>query len=173
MVHAEKPDVVICAGDFTIFEQHIEQIVEKLSHLKPMLLINGNHESEEATKVLCKRHGITFLHGSTVDMGGVTFVGWGGGGFEEEDEEFEKFAKTVKTKNPVVLVTHAPVYGTETDRIWGDHRGCKSFADFVRTHNVRVAVCGHFHENAGKHSKLKNAVVINPGPSGAVIEFEQ
>ncbi|MBI4144249.1 metallophosphoesterase family protein [Candidatus Woesearchaeota archaeon] len=172
VVRKESPDYIVCAGDFTIFEQDMEHMVEKVASLGKVLLINGNHETEEATAVYCKKHNITFIHGKSLDIGGITFVGWGGGGFEEKDEEFEAFVQQINTRNKIVLVTHAPVYGTEVDKMWNEHRGNKSIAEFCKKASVRVAICGHFHENAGKHGKLGKTIVINPGPVGAVIEIE-
>lgn len=170
VVKKEKPDAVVCAGDFTIFGQNIEQLLEKIAKLGNVYLIHGNHEDEVECRVLCKKAGIHFVHNKCEDLGGISFVGWGGGGFEERDEEFEAFAKTVTTKKKIVLVTHAPVYGTKTDLIWDDHRGNKSFAKYCK--KARVAICGHFHENAGKHDKIGKCLIINPGPAGAVIEIE-
>tara|TARA_Y100000310_G_C20516796_1_gene731573 strand:- start:450 stop:1034 length:585 start_codon:yes stop_codon:yes gene_type:complete len=171
-VKKEKPDFIICAGDFTIFEQNMEEMMKKIAKLGEVLIIHGNHEDENVTEMLCKKYKMTFLHGKSVTKKGVTFLGWGGGGFEEKDSDFEAYAKKAKTDKKIVLVTHAPVYGTKTDLIWNEHRGNKSFADYAKKKGVRLIICGHFHENAGKHDKLGKTLVVNPGPAGAVVEIE-
>jgi len=45
---SKDADVVVCAGDLTIFEQNLDHILEKLNDLKkPVLIIPGNHENED------------------------------------------------------------------------------------------------------------------------------
>jgi len=176
MVRKEMPAVVVCAGDYTVFEQHIEQMMNWLQKLPvPVLLIHGNHEEEAVVRTMCKsRHNITFLHKKLVMKDGVLFVGYGGGGFEHKDPEFERFAKDhedkIKSAEKVVLVTHGPPHGTKLDHIWGDSVGNKSYAAFLKQHkNAVLGVSGHIHETAGKQDMIGTATVINPGPQGKVI----
>jgi len=175
-VSKHNPDIIICAGDFTVFEEHIESMISKIDALgKQVLLINGNHEEERVTAKLCSSaKNITFMHKKDVVIDGVRFIGFGGGGFSPREPEFENFAKKLKLDNtPIVLITHAPPYSTKIDYLHEDHYGNISYADFIKSNNnVVLALSGHFHENFGGMDKLNRAVVANPGPAGIIFEVE-
>ncbi len=173
---SEKVDIVICAGDLSIFEHHLDRIVDRLRKIrKPVLVIHGNHETDSVLEKLCKKTGnVIFFHQKMYVFDGVVFVGHGGGGFSVTDVEFERFIEKAKGKikgKKVVLVTHAPPHGTRLDKIGGNHNGNKSIRDFIVKYKPILAICGHFHENAGKKDLLKNTTVINPGPHGTLIDI--
>lgn len=119
---SQKPDYIICAGDFTVFESYIDQMMDWLAKLPaPVLLIHGNHEDEAVVRVMSKhRNNIHFIHGhifeakdvkvasakvasakagsADVAKAGtaakeVAVVGWGGGGFAVKDGELEHWMK--------------------------------------------------------------------------------
>lgn len=175
-VKKEKPDFLICAGDFTIFENDIKKLMYKLSKLNgKVFLVHGNHEEATVVRQLSKEYkNIEFIHGRVVKYKGITFVGWGGGGFTIRDVEFEAFIRSVKKKlkkERIVLVTHAPFYKTNLDLLGEGHNGNKSFTHFIKEFKVKVAICGHFHENSGMEDMIRKCKVYNPGPAGKVIEF--
>jgi len=48
-VKRQNPDLIVCAGDVSIFEQGLNIILSKLNKLKiKTLIIHGNHETEKA-----------------------------------------------------------------------------------------------------------------------------
>ncbi|MEK6822807.1 MAG: metallophosphoesterase [Nanoarchaeota archaeon] len=175
-IKKEAPDYVLCAGDFTVFEQHIDQMMDWLQKLAvPVLLIHGNHEEEAVVAKMCSHRGnITFIHKRPQLIDGVLVVGWGGGGFDEVDRHFDHYVKEVapriKKAERVVLVTHGPPYGTKLDHLHRDYVGNKSYTNFIKhNHNVVLALSGHIHENAEKEDKLNKARLVNPGPNGKLI----
>ncbi|MBI4145169.1 metallophosphoesterase [Candidatus Woesearchaeota archaeon] len=175
-IKKEHPDLLINLGDFTVFEQHIEDVCKRLAKLhKSQLVLHGNHEEESTVAALAKRHGWTFCHKRTVRFGDVLFVGHGGGGFSFTEPDFARWIKTVpaaKLAKKVVLLTHQPPYGTVLDHIWGDHVGNKSYSDFIKQRkNVVLALSGHIHETAGKTGTVNKAKLVNPGPFGKVINL--
>lgn len=176
-IKKHKPDLLVCCGDISIFEHNIEKAMHKLASLNlPMLIIHGNHESEQRLKKLCTFYqNITFLHEKTKEIGDITFIGYGGGGFARTEEEFEKFVqkieKNLRTKN-LVLLTHGPPHKTKLDNIYGDYVGCKSYTKFIKKNkNTILAISGHIHDTAGKQDKIGKTLLINPGPYGRVIEL--
>lgn len=177
LVKKEKPDFVINLGDFTVFEQNIEDTCKQIAKLHPkQLTLHGNHEDEATVAHLSKRHGWTFMHQKIVEIDGVLFVGWGGEGFVHDLPEFIKWVmkhqKTIATAKTVVLLTHQPPYGTVLDHLWGDSVGNRSFTTFIKNHsNVKLALSGHIHETAGKTGKVNRATLVNPGPYGKVIRL--
>jgi Icc-related predicted phosphoesterase len=180
-ISKESPDFLICCGDFTIFENSIKEMMRKISKFNgKVFLVHGNHEEEKVVAKLAKQYkNIEFVHGRVVWFRNLAIVGWGGGGFTVKDVEFEDFAKKVKKDlkkykkedKKIILVTHAPFYGTELDKINGGHHGNKSFTKFIRSFKVDYGFCGHFHENKGKEDLIRKCKVFNPGPKGKVVEI--
>lgn len=175
---AKNADLIICAGDFTIFGQGANYFLEKLNKLnKPVLMIHGNHEEEDELEMLCKKfRNINFLHARGYKEGEYFFLGYGGGGFSMRDKAFEKLSKQFekevkKLGNPkTILVTHAPPHKTKIDLIMEEPCGNKSIKNFIKkVHPIILVISGHLHENAGKEDKVGNTRVINPGPYGKLI----
>ena len=176
---AKNADIIVCGGDFTIFEQGIEHFLSVFDKLKkPFLIIHGNHEEDDIIRHLCIKHkNMFFLHKKHFVKDDILFLGWGGGGFSLRDREFEKYSKKFEElikkhkDKAVVLVTHAPPYDTKLDLIVRGHHGNKSFTDFIKKNKIDLVLCGHLHENEGKMDKIGVSTVINPGPYGRVINL--
>lgn len=179
---AKKADILICAGDLTIFETNLDKLLFQLDKLKkPVLIIPGNHESEASIKQLSKMfENITNIDEKSHIIEDYLFLGYGGGGFSMVDKHFikvsKKFEKKIKKsgKNPenkVILVTHAPPYKTKIDKIMGEPCGNKSIKNFILKVKPDLAISGHLHETAGKQDKVKKTIVINPGPYGKIINL--
>ena len=182
---SHNADILVCAGDFTIFENDVESILRKLNSIgKPVLIIHGNHETS-ATIVAFSANlpNIHFIHKTYFLTNDLIFFGYGGGGFGEIDSKFDivteqlmKDFKDLEKKNKkeyrFVLVTHAPPYGTTLDDL-GYHVGSKSIMKFIENEQPLITICGHIHECSGKQDKIKNTLAINPGPGGKIIEIEK
>jgi hypothetical protein len=105
---------------------------------------------------------------------GYTFVGYGGGGFAYQDPEFERFYKSLKLDKDakVVLITHAPPYGTKCDYLpHAGFVGCKSFNKMIKDVHPLVHVFGHIHETASCKDSIGSTMIINPGPDGKIIRI--
>ncbi len=170
---AKKVDALVCAGDISIFEERLDYLLSKLNRFnKPVLMIHGNHESENILKKACSKYkNIEFIHNKTYTLDDLIFLGYGGGGFEKEDPEFEvamKKFKDLKNKR-FVLVTHAPPYRTKVDELLDGHAGNMSIRKFIEKTKPLVAICGHLHENDGKSDNIGKTKVINPGYKGKII----
>lgn len=171
------PDILICSGDLSIFEEHLDILLKKIASIqKPAYIIHGNHETEETMKILCARHKNTiFAHEKIITVQDYTIIGYGGGGFSQTEPDFEKFTKTNHTKitcKKIILITHAPPHKTKLDSLYGDHVGCRTFTKFIKqNNNTTLAISGHIHETAGKKDKINKTTIINPGPNGQIIEI--
>ncbi|MBD3361384.1 hypothetical protein GF358_01180 [Candidatus Woesearchaeota archaeon] len=172
---AKKADLVVCAGDLTIFETHLEQLMNRLSKIKkPIFMIPGNHETAAVLKKYCSFYNnITFIHKRLKKFKEYYFLGWGGGGFDPVEKEFEALVKNIDIKGKkIVLVTHAPPSNTKLDRIFKEHHGNKSITRFIKKNkNVVLHISGHFHETWGKKDKINNTPILNPGPKGEIIKL--
>jgi len=170
---AKNADIIICAGDLTIFETNIAPLMARLGRIKKTIyMIPGNHETPEVLKKYCSRYkNIKFFHKKIIKCKQYYLMGWGGGGFDHKSKEFEEFTRKTDTKNKkIILVTHAPPYKTTLDQIEQEHYGNKSVKSYLeKNRNIILYICGHFHENAGKKDKINKTLIINPGPAGQII----
>ncbi len=174
---AKGCDVVVCAGDFTNFENDLNNLLLAFSDFgKPLIVVHGNHEDDVNVERACKKHkNAHFIHNSSFKIGKHIFFGYGGGGFVNEEPGFDiiskEFKKQIQKDSKVVLVTHAPPYGTLLDIIGDDHVGVISFREFLDKNTVHLMICGHLHENAKIVQNFnKKTIIINPGPDGMIIE---
>lgn len=171
---AKSADVVVCAGDISIFENDLPDILRSLNKLnKTVIIIPGNHEDEKDLQMLSKRYShIKDVHNRAYRIENYLFLGYGGGGFSTVDRDFEKlgkkFMKVMKDRK-VILVTHAPAYKTKLDDIDGNSCGNKSITNFIKKAKPELVISGHLHENAGKEDKIGKTRLVNPGPYGKII----
>lgn len=179
-VKSQKPDLLVCAGDISMFEHGIGMILGKLNRLnKKVIIVHGNHEDDSTFRKYSKIfRNIIFIHKNHHIENNLMFLGFGGGGFSVRDKEFERLAKDKFKKiilenkdKKIILVTHAPPYGTRLDKLGRNHAGSKSFRNFIEKHRIDLSISGHLHENFGKEDKIKNTKVINPGPFGKIVEI--
>ena len=177
-VKSQNPDLLVCAGDITIFERGIIAILRRLNKLnKKIIIIHGNHEDSSTFIKFSKLFkNIIFIHKKSFIEDNVLFLGFGGGGFALVDKKFEKvsikFKKIVNDNKDkkIILVTHAPPYKTKLDKLIQGHCGNKSIRHFIERNKIDLLICGHLHENFGKEDKIGKAKVINPGPYGKIVE---
>ena len=167
-------DIVVCAGDPTIFEQDLHRVLTTFNNWKkPVLIFHGNHESEAQLKKACKKYkNLDFFHGEERIIKGVRFLGWGGGGFAQHDVELDHALKKWKRNDdiPCVLVTHAPPYGTLLDDM-GYSVGCKTVNKAIEKLKPQYAVSGHIHETEGVRDVLGETEILNPGPDGRLLKL--
>jgi Icc-related predicted phosphoesterase len=169
---AEQADIIICAGDMTIFERGIAKVIAKIASLgKETYIIHGNHEEAVNVRNECAKHkNLHFCHKRVFRMNGISIFGYGGGGFSYVDRGFEQFMESFKyaLQKKNILVTHAPAYGTGVDMVMGEHAGNRSIRKYVKCFNL--AVSGHLHEANGRKQVIGKTLLINPGPEGRLIE---
>ncbi len=180
-IKTNKPDYIICLGDFTIFEQNIDAVMKRINDFGiPTFIIHGNHETDIIVQKLCKRFpNLTFAHKKIIPIGDYILVGHGGGGFYgqgrlEEDEDFNEFVKKQKFDKKIIFITHAPPAHTKADYIpyLQDHVGCPSYERFIKKQQPVLALSGHIHETFGKIDKKGKTVIANPGPDGRLFILE-
>jgi len=169
-------DLVVCAGDFTVFESGAGYILKTLNSIgKPVLLIPGNHETPEMTKKAEKEfENIVDLHEKMWKKDDYLFLGYGTGGFARQDARFRKVAREWRRKvkdEKIIMMMHGPPYGTKLDEVMGEKAGNKDFTMSIKRLIPKLVICGHLHENAGKLDFIGKTQVINPGYEGMVIEI--
>jgi Icc-related predicted phosphoesterase len=175
---AKKADIIVCAGDISIFENNLDLLLAELNALnKQVLIVPGNHEDSADLNQLTKiNKNIVNIHKKSFIKDDYLFLGYGGAGFSINDSEFsalsKKFEKEAKKHDGrIILVTHAPPYKTKIDEIMKDPCGNKSIKSFIVKVEPDLAISGHLHETAGKEDKVGKTKVINPGPYGKIISL--
>ena len=174
-----NPDIIVCAGDITNFEENIRSILIKLnSFKKPIVIIHGNHESAETFNILKKRHkNINYVHNSSFKFQNYLFIGFGGGGFSSTDTDLKKASKKLENiiKNnkgkKIIMITHGPPYKTKLDYLDKEYTGSKTLTEFIKKNQPDLLVCGHIHENAGKQDFINKTKILNPGPKGKILNL--
>jgi uncharacterized protein len=173
---AHKADLLICCGDISDFGKNAKNTLLKFINTKrPLLFVHGNHETEETFEKLAKEYeNFIYLHKSSITIDGITFFGYGGGGFAQKNKELERisteFRKKLRPNQRVITVTHGPPHGTTLDKLDDDYyTGCKSIRKMIEEIQPIIHLCGHIHENSGKQDKVNNTIILNPGPKGKLI----
>lgn len=178
-IKKKKPDIIVCAGDVSMFENGLNYILKAFNKFKiPMLIIHGNHETKSSMKKVCRKlKYIHFIHGIHSKFDNAVFLGFGGGGFNKYEPELKKLSKKFKRiidsneDKKIILVTHAPPFKTKLDKIGKSHCGTKTIRWFVKHNRVDYLICGHIHENEGKNDVIKDTILMNPGPYGRIIKM--
>lgn len=173
-----KPDMIICAGDLTIFGNLMHELLAQLNKLKKQILIvHGNHESRSQLKQLCSKFkNIQYIHKKRIFVKDILFIGYGGGGFSYIDKEFENWIKQIQPKlkkyKKIIFVTHAPPYGTKIDVVLEGHCGSKSYRRFIfkNKERMKLVISGHIHETSGINEDMDSIRIVNPGAYGTIIE---
>lgn len=167
-------ELIVCAGDLSFFGQGIKEMLHALDAIGlPIILIHGNHEDEaEIESIVSNCENIKWIHQDTHHYKNYTFMGFGGGGFSHHDPDFVKFAQQHKGKKNIVLLTHQPPHQTLLDDVFGEATGNKDYREFIEKEQPILVICGHIHENNNKHDMINKSFMINPGPTGRVIELE-
>jgi hypothetical protein len=169
-------DLIVLAGDLTHLGGRAEAeaiLAPLLASGIPLVAVAGNMDRDGARGCLDEK-GIN-IHGRGIILGGVGFMGLGGGtpspfGTPWEITELE--AGTILASGlpgivqaPYkVLVSHAPPRGTKLDRgFTGLHVGSEAVREFLLADSVDLCICGHIHESAGEDI-LGRALCVNIGP---------
>lgn len=176
---ASQPDIdfVICAGDFSTFGRGMEVVLKAFNDLgKRFYVLPGNHEEHlELPAILREFSYCVDLHQQAKKVNGFVFLGYGGGGFAQEDALFRKIARHWYGKyngEKIVLVVHMPPFGNKTDLLHKIHVGNKDYRRFIERIKPKLVICGHLHETVGQVDKIGNSKVVNPGWDGMIIELK-
>lgn len=172
---AKDVDLIVCAGDISVFGRDLDYLFFKLDSIgKKVLIIHGNHETEKEMKIAVRTFkNVKFIHKKVVKHEDIYFMAYGGGGFSKVDKGFEQWAKKNKDKikkKKWILITHGPPSNTKCDYITREHVGNKSYRKFIEKYKPIYHICGHIHECEKKKDKIGNSKIINPGFDGEILK---
>ena len=177
-VKKNSPDLMICAGDVSDFGHKLQNTLEKFKSFNlPLLIVPGNHETNSELNEVCKDlKFVVNIHKRSYQINNYIFFGFGGEGFTKTSKDLDKiipkFKKILKKDSKIILVTHQPPYKTKLDHLaHAGSTGNKSIRKFIEKIKPVLAISGHIHENENKRDKIKNTLIINPGPEGKIIKI--
>ena len=176
-----EADYYIAAGDQVNWGKGLERCGEILkTRAGKVYVLPGNHESAAQIAHLCERHGLFDFHERSIQVGKWHVAGLGyssptpfntPGEYSEAElaSRLERFAGLA----PLVLICHAPPYGTALDRIReGRHAGSKSMREFIERRQPAYFFCGHIHEAEGVSIEMGRTRAWNVGKKGYLLELE-
>jgi Icc-related predicted phosphoesterase len=171
---AHKADIIISAGDHSIFTFDQDKILKEFnSWNKPVLITHGNHEEFQELKAACKPYKNLYPHHQEeIIIQDIRILFWGGGGFTTTDAKLDQHLPIWKQNNKqkTILITHAPPYGTKLDaKGKGWHVGNKTITKAIQELQPNYAISGHIHEAAGAEDKIGKTICYNLGPRGRMI----
>ena len=175
---ASKSDIdfIICAGDISNFGSGLRSNLEAFDKIgKKFYFIPGNHEEGlDSEKFMRGLKNCIDFHKEAIEMDDYVFLGYGGGGFSQQDPIFRKIARKwygdYKGKK-IVLVTHGPPVDTTIDDLSGHHVGSIDYRKFIERIQPRLVICGHLHDTVGETDTIGKTKLIHPGWDGMIIEL--
>ncbi|MBR2254721.1 MAG: metallophosphoesterase family protein [Candidatus Methanomethylophilaceae archaeon] len=168
VIHEKGAEFVMFLGDVTDFGtvEDARKIVSAID--SKVYVIPGNCDPRDLPDGISDV--AVDLHGKAVEIGGYRFVGLGGSNitifgtiFELTEEELYDGLKR-NASEKMVLVTHAPAYGTLDHIPSGASVGSPAVMRIVEEYHPILALSGHIHEDVGTFEK-NGTVFLNPGPA--------
>lgn len=177
---AVEADYYIAAGDQVTWSRGIDRCGEILSARgDKVYVLPGNHESADQVAGMCARYGLHNFHGRYFQAGAWHVAGLGYSsptpfntpGEYSEPQLAERLLRFADLE-PLILVCHAPPYGTDLDRIRpGLHAGSTAVRDFIARRRPEYFFCGHIHEAEGVAVNLDGVRARNVGKAGYLLEI--
>lgn len=174
-------DFYIAAGDQVTWAKGIDRCGEILkTRGDKVWVLPGNHESTDMISTMCERHGLHNFHRQRFPVGRWQVAGLGYSnptpfntpGEYSELQLAERLQPFVEL-DPLVLVCHAPPYGTKLDRVRpGLHAGSRSVREFIERRQPAYFFCGHIHEAEGVVEQMGTTRAQNVGKAGYLLELD-
>jgi Icc-related predicted phosphoesterase len=167
-------DIFIHAGDFTMFSQSMEAVVDFNDWLGELphphkIVVPGNHEffleAEPSDRFMLDNAIVLINEGAEVEglrIWGSPVTPLYGGAFGLSSEKDRKRLYARIPWDIDVLITHGPPFGIlDTAPISGLHEGCRELLDAVTRVQPKLHVFGHIHTAYGvfrtEHTTFVNA----------------
>jgi Icc-related predicted phosphoesterase len=172
-VVADAPgaDLVIGAGDFCTQRRGLADAMAMLAPaLSRAVLVPGNAES--ADELTAAAGAATVLHGTSVELAGLTIFGLGYavprtpfGSWSCDLDEDEAEAMLGAVAEADILVVHSPPKGVADRTAAGASVGSTAIRAAIERVQPRLALCGHVHDSWGQSGLIGATPVHNLGPS--------
>jgi Icc-related predicted phosphoesterase len=184
-------DILIHAGDFTMFSQSMEAVADfndwlgELPH-RFKVIVPGNHEffleSDPSERSLLSNAKVLINEGIEIEglrLWGTPVTPMYGGAFGLSSAKDRKRLYAQIPLDTDVLISHGPPFGIlDADPVSGLHQGCHELLDAVMWVRPKLHVFGHIHGAYGvfetEHTTFVNAsrLGLHRNPDDAPFVFE-
>lgn len=173
-----KVDLIILAGDLTLWDMETKGLIAPFAKLKkPILIMPGNHDSTELIEFLSEKYPNTKnLHGYSIKINDVGIFGVGGADFGNtamnESEFFERLKgahEHIKDSKKKLMVTHMHPYKSKAE--FSGIKGSKGIRKAIKEFKPDLAISGHIHEAEGLEENIYDTHIISIGRKGRIIEI--
>jgi Icc-related predicted phosphoesterase len=176
-----EADLYISAGDQVSWGKGLDRCGQILqTRGDKVWVLPGNHESAGQIAALCERYGLNNFHEQHFQVGGHHIAGLGYSSTtpfdtpgEYTEDELGARLRPFAQLRPLVLICHAPPYGTALDQVKaGVHGGSTAVRDFIEREQPEHFFCGHIHEAEGAAIEMGRTRARNVGKKGYLLELE-
>ncbi|KYC53031.1 MAG: phosphodiesterase [Candidatus Methanofastidiosum methylothiophilum] len=168
-IDINKFDLLVSCGDITSFggRNEAKEILEIIPNIN-FYTVFGNCDTNEVKDYIDSQN--VSLHEKEIKIQDYSIGGFGGSNIspfrtplEYTEEQIREGLSKLSFRN-MILVTHAPPYGTKLDKIGnGKSIGSSSIRKIIEEYHPLVAISGHVHESRAIDI-LNNTKLLNPGP---------
>lgn len=189
----EKPDLIVCPGDLSLFDQVEPGFFDTLRNIgRPIYFAPGNHDSDEfCSRITAEWPFLIDVSYRTLDAGPsfatrglllrraspAILMGIPGRmdfepGREAAPETVEGLWSPQEGK-PVVTLSHYPPTDCALDggEATDDAGGSALVRLVLQKIKPDLAVCGHYHQAFGRSGRLGPTLLMNPGPAGRILDL--
>lgn len=176
-----EADFYISAGDQVNWGKGLDRCGQILKTRGDRVwVLPGNHESEVQIVRLCEQHGLNIFHRRHFMAGAWHVAGLGYSSptpfntpGEYSEAQIAAYLAPFAGLDPLVLVCHAPPYGTALDEIRpGLHGGSTAVRDFLESSQPAHFFCGHIHEAEGAFIQMGRTRARNVGKMAYLLELD-
>lgn len=177
MAKKEKIELILHAGDLTYFDKKQKGLLGPLTeNNREVLMVHGNHESEETLKQLSKIYPLAKnVHSTGIEKNKIGIFGSGttDWGFIKDSKqifnELKKGHKKIKKLEKKIMISHSPPAGSLIESLGfpGSYGVRKAIDEF----KPDFLVCGHIHEGGGLVERLGKTTVINAAFTPIIFEI--
>ena len=176
-----EADYYIAAGDQVTWSKGLSRCGAILQRRADrMYVLPGNHESADQIAAMCARYGLHDFHGRYFQAGRWRIAGLGYSNPTPFNTPGEYSEPQIATRlqrfaglTPLVLICHAPPYGTALDCIRpGLHAGSTAVRDFILQYQPEHFLCGHIHEAEGAAMEMGRTRARSVGKAGYLLELD-
>lgn len=176
----ENVDLIILAGDLTMWEEETKNLIGPFAKLKkPVLLLHGNHESFATMDFLSEiyapeaknLHGYSFTtQDKNVGIFGAGGADFGLGAMTEKQffDTLNKAHKGLKDVKHKIMVTHMHPFKSKAE--FSGFEGSKGVKKAIKEFHPDIVLSGHIHEAEGIEEKIGKTKLIQIGKKGRIIE---
>ena len=173
----ENVDLVILAGDLTWFEQSTQNLIGPfVKEGKEVLIVPGNHESEETINQIAKTYkGVKSVHKKAVTKEGIGFFGTGtvDWGFYTDSKqvytELKNAHDKIKHYKKKIMITHSNPAGSKLELL--GFPGSIGIKKAIEKFHPNILICGHIHEGGGITEKIGNTTIFNVSRKPTIFEL--